>query len=194
LYYNNKIFIEPLFHTKNKPIDALNNKINKLYNLLVQLNSFDDLPSDGSLSNYDNSKFNKISPEYEKISVLIKSVKLYCENSLNLFNNDYKECSQYIDILHDQRINIYNIINSFIITMPSYEKYDLITTNINNISNITNEIFDILSNKCANQSHNNGAIYIDFDKYKYPTAPKKDFKTPSSSLYNFSNSNSFEQY
>jgi len=177
LYSNNKIsfdFTNILNKINDSPFNTFKYKIN----------SFDDPYFVG---NSDNNK-----------QKLIKLVNLFVDNSLQIFNNlntINPKCSQYIDIIHDQRLNIYNIINSYIITMPNYEKYDLYKQTVGNIIKITDDIFNIVSNKCSQQYINNNLPY-DYNKYnlKIPSGPRKDFQVIDDLKNQYSNSNSFEYF
>ena len=184
LYSNNKLsfdFTNIVEKINNDPLYAFKHKINNLSVLVNQLNSFDDTYFGGTPT--DNKQ------------KLISRMHLFIDNSLSLYKNLRRNCGNYIDIIHSQRINIYNDINSFIVTMPSYEKYDLYKHTMNNIIKITDDIFNMVSNKCSQQYVTNNIPY-NFDKYniKQPSAPRKDFEIIDNLKYQYSNSNSYEQY
>lgn len=157
LYFNNHFNIDTSFLYSNKVSYKFKNKINMLLKLVNKLNS--------------------IKMPIEIKQKLISNINKFIQDSYNIFNDPSYDpenqstikqlksnCLLYIDLLHDQRINIINIIKSYIITMQNYQNYNFYIETEQNINNTINDIIHIVTNKCGSNINNN------FENYKIPVA------------------------
>jgi hypothetical protein len=158
LYFNNKLSL-----TSNISFDRniLETNIRNLKKSIEKLNALNNS------SNFDKD-------------IMIK-YNLFVENSLILYANKLKKCNQTIDIIDDLRKEILNIASSYIITMQLYDNYIFYANIVKDIKKYLDEIFIIVSNKCANELNERN---IPFDHNKY--------NINSSNIYKSSNS-SYEQ-
>ena len=123
---NNMTFDIPLFSniTKNKLFE---DKKNNLIKFVVNT----------------NLTFN---PEIHQ--KLIKLVKIYKENTSYVFYGQPKNCEYYFDNLLEQKNEIINLANTFIITIPHYENYDFLKKYIFDLHKLIDELFEFVKQIC----------------------------------------------
>lgn len=179
LYSTNYLsFDVPLYNDvsiKNKK--SLEKDFVDLKKLVIEINSIDK--SDGAPNEIKNK--------------LIDAVNTFIDNSSIVFENDLKNCDLYIDLMHEQRNNILNIVSAYIINIPSYDNYDFFKEILHKFKATIDIIFNILFDKCA-KDFKNKKIPINYDKYTIESGPQKDYKNPSSTTYKFSNRDSYYQF
>jgi len=79
---------------------------------------------------------------------LIKLVKNYTENTSYVFYKQPKNCTYYFDILLEQRTEIINLANTFIITLQHYENYDFFKKYIFQLHELADDLFEFIKQIC----------------------------------------------
>lgn len=154
-----------------------NYNINRLKKLIASINSIDK--KDGAPNEIKNK--------------LIVSVNTFIDNANIIFNNDLKNCYLYIDLMNDQRSEILNIVNGYIINIPLYENYDFFKKLNHDIKITIDIIFDFLSNKCSVNTTKQNLPYFR-DQYKLQSGYRKDWTDAGNVKDEFSNNNSYAKF
>jgi hypothetical protein len=123
---NKPTFDIPMFEniTKNKLFE---DKKNNLINYVINTNL-------------------SFSPEIHK--KLINITDIFTKNLTYVFYGKPKLCDHYFDILLEQRNEIINSANSFIITIPQYENYSFFEKYIAELHNLIDDLFEFTKELC----------------------------------------------
>jgi len=97
--------------------------------------------------------YNNIKLKYDVKNKLLE----YYDNLDIVYYNNLTYCKHYIDIINNQRYDIMNLVNSYIISIPTLTKYDQLYSDFKNFQIYLYDLFFKVANKCPTYN---------IDKYK----------------------------
>ena len=99
-----------------------------------------------NLLNFVSEKKTYLNSEIQK--KIINGTNIYINNMSYVFYGKPKLCNYYFDILLEQRNEIINNANSYIITIPQYENYNFFEQYVKQLHELLDDIFEFTKQIC----------------------------------------------